>query len=188
MRYIQKGFTLIELVLTVAIIIIVLMVGIPSLKEMRLRNLMTTHLNEFIAMQRMARQFALFNRTNVTFCASIDGRTCTSKKYWGEGALVFIDRNGNRKFDNEDKIVRYFQSNTEEIQVTWRAFQNKSYLQFGANGWTKNQNGTFRFCFKGESARFNRAVIITKIGRARLSRDVDGDGFHEDGNGKVIEC
>ncbi|MGB0898572.1 MAG: pilus assembly FimT family protein, partial [Psychrobium sp.] len=80
MRYIQKGFTLIELVLTVAIIIIVLMVGIPSLKEMRLRNLMTTHLNEFIAMQRMARQFALFNRTNVTFCASIDGRTCTSKK------------------------------------------------------------------------------------------------------------
>ncbi|WP_435274656.1 GspH/FimT family pseudopilin [Psychrobium sp. nBUS_13] len=188
MIYRQQGFTIVELVATMVTVIIVLFLGIPSLKEMSLRTQMTTHLNEFIAMQRTARQLALFNKTNVTFCASIDGNTCISKKYWSEGALVFIDHDGDHKLDSEDKAVRFFQSNAKELQVTWRAFQNKSYLQFGANGWTNNQNGTFRFCFKGESARFNRAVIITKIGRARLSTDVDGDGFHEDGDGEIIEC
>lgn len=188
MTFRQKGFTIVELIVAMAIMIIVLFVGMPSLKEMSLRNQMTTHINEFIAMQRMARQLALFNKTNVTFCASLDGRACISKKYWSEGALVFVDHNGDRKLDKEDKIVRFFQANAKELQVTWRAFQNKSYLQFGANGWTKNQNGTFRFCFKGESARFNRAVIITKIGRARLSTDADRDGFHEDGAGEVISC
>ncbi len=188
MTFRQKGFTIVELIVAMAIMIIVMHLGVSSLKTMTLRSHMTTHVNEFVTMQRMARQFALNHKANVTFCASIDGLACVSKKHWNEGALIFVDRNGNRKVDSDDKIVRFFQSNSKNLRVTWRAFQNKSYLQYTANGWTNNQNGTFRFCFANESARFNRAVIVTKIGRTRLSKDNDGDGFHEDREGNLIAC
>ncbi|MCG7530968.1 GspH/FimT family pseudopilin [Psychrobium sp. MM17-31] len=183
-----SGFTIVELMIAMAIVIIVLHLGASSLKEMTLRNHMTTHVNEFVAVQRMARQYALYNKTDVIMCASTDGQKCMAKKYWHEGVLVFVDHNGDRKRDPDDKVIKFFQARAKNLQVTWRAFPNRSYLQYVASGWTNNQNGTFRFCFANEPQHYNRALIITKIGRARLSTDSDGDGFHEDREGKLISC
>lgn len=188
MKRSSNGFTIVELMIAMAIIIIVLHLGASSLKDMTLRNHMTTHINEFVAMQRMARQYALYNKTNVIMCASTDGQKCMAKKYWHEGVLVFVDHNGDRKLDANDHVIKFFQARAKNLQVTWRAFQNKSYLQYVASGWTNEQNGTFRFCFADEPQHYNRALIITKIGRARLSTDSDGDGFHEDRDGALISC
>ncbi|MGB1297316.1 MAG: GspH/FimT family pseudopilin [Psychrobium sp.] len=188
MKRASSGFTIIELMIAMAIVIIVLHLGAASLKEMTLRNHMTTHINEFVAMQRMARQYALYNKKDVTMCASTDGDKCMAKKYWHNGVLVFVDHNGNGKRDANDHVIKFFQARAKNLQVTWRVFQNKRYLQFGASGWTNEQNGTFRFCFANESQHYNRALIISKIGRARLSTDSDGDGFHEDREGKLISC
>ncbi|MGB0834725.1 MAG: GspH/FimT family pseudopilin [Psychrobium sp.] len=188
MKRLSSGFTIVELMIAMAIVIIVLHLGASSLKEMTLRNHMTTHVNEFVAVQRMARQYALYNKTDVIMCASTDGQKCMAKKYWHEGVLVFVDNNGDRKRDPDDKVIKFFQARAKNLQVTWRAYQNKRYLQFTANGWTNYQNGTFRFCFANEPQQYNRALIVSQIGRARLSTDSDGDGFHEDRDGALISC
>jgi len=174
--------------ISIVIMLIVLSVGVTNMERFVLRQKMTSQLNTFVSIQRLARQTAIFKNSMVTICASRDGLSCLSRKYWKEGVLVFIDRNANRVINNEDKVVKFYKSEFEDINITWRAYQNKSYIQFKSDGWTNNQNGTFRFCFINKSAEYNRALIINRSGRARLSFDSNGDGVHDGADGKNIAC
>lgn len=183
-----SGFTLIELIVTLSIIVIVMQYGVHNMKDFVLRNTMTNYVNNFVTMQHLARQTAIFKQSLVTLCASKDGENCLTKKYWHEGMLVFIDHNGNIKLDGEDVIVKFHKSEVSTITMSWRAFQNKSYLQFSSNGWTNSQNGTFRFCFVNGDTKYNRALIVNRSGRLRLSYDKDNDGTHEDASGDEIIC
>lgn len=183
-----SGFTVIELMVTLAIIVIVMQFGVYNMKDLILRNQMTNYVNNFVTMQHLARQTAIFRQSLVTLCASNDGQICLAKKYWHEGMLIFIDYNGNQKIDNQDIIVKFHKSEVKTMRMTWRAFQNKSYLQFTSNGWTNSQNGTFRFCFDDEATTYNRALIVNRSGRLRLSTDQDNNGIHEDASGDEITC
>jgi len=188
MRINVTGFTLVELVITLSIVLIVLLFGVSNMEKFLLRQKMTSQLNTFVSLQRLARQTAIFKNSMITLCASRDGLSCLSRKYWRDGVLVFIDRNANRIIDKEDKVVKFHKSEFKGLNITWRAYQNKSYLQFKSDGWTNNQNGTFRFCFVDKSAQYNRALIINRSGRARLSTDSNGDGVHDGADGKNIVC
>jgi type IV fimbrial biogenesis protein FimT len=182
------GFTIIELMVSLAILIIAMHFTVSSMKELVLRQRVTTQINSFSGMQRMARQSAIFRQSIVTMCPSRDGITCLKRKYWHEGVLIFVDINADRVVDEKDHIVKFYKTENIDIQITWRAYQNKSYLQFTPNGWTNNQNGTFRFCIANESARYNRALIISRSGRIRLSTDSNDDGVHEDRKGENVSC
>lgn len=188
MRAKSIGFTIIDILIVLVVISTVVAFGAPSLKLLYLRQHMTTHVNTFVSMQRYARQTAIFNQSFITMCASDDGLQCRSKKYWHEGMIIFIDKNGDRFLDEDDRLLKFYKTQVKHIQVTWRAFQNKAYLQFRANGWTNHQNGTFRFCFENEPSSFNRALIVNRSGRARLSTDSNDDGNHEDANGDIVQC
>ena len=183
-----RGFTLVELMVSLSIAIPLMIVSSNNLKPLILKNKMTNHVNTFISMQRLARQTAIFQQSLVTLCASNNGEVCLSKTHWHEGMLTFVDDNGNRVIDGDDTIIHFHKTEITNLQVTWRAFQNRSYLQFNPNGWTESQNGTFRFCFSDESATFYRALILNRAGRLRLSMDSNNDGFHEDANGDKIIC
>lgn len=182
------GFTLVELMVSLSIAVPLMLIGTNNIKPLILKNKMTNHVNTFVSMQHLARQTAIFRQSLVTLCASEDGERCLSKIHWQKGMLIFTDNNGNRVIDNDDHIVHFYKTEVTNLEITWRAFQNKSYLQFNAIGWTENQNGTFRFCFNDESDIFNRALIINRAGRLRLSIDSNDDGFHEDANGDEITC
>lgn len=188
MRKKEIGFTILELVITLAIMLIIIFIGIPSMKKLYLTQHMASHVNAFVSMQRYARQSAIFNQSLVTMCASDDGTQCLAKKYWHEGMIIFIDKDGDKSLDDEDRLLKFYKTQANDIQVTWRAFQNKSHLQFRSNGWTNHQNGTFRFCFDDEAPTFNRALIVNRAGRARLSTDSKGDGVHDDANGDNVKC
>jgi len=183
-----RGFTLFELMVSLSIAIPLMLVGSSNIKPLVLKSKMTNHVNTFISMQRLARQNAIFRQSIVTFCASKNGEVCLSKTHWHEGVLSFTDHNSNRVVDDSDYIIHFQKTEIANLQVTWRAFQNRSYLQFDTNGWTESQNGTFRFCFINESDAFSRALIINSAGRLRLSTDSNNDGFHEDANGDKITC
>lgn len=189
MRQKLRGFTMIELIISLAILLITMHLGVSSMKNLVLRQSITMQVNSFSGMQRMARQTAIFKQSIVTMCASRDGKLCLKRKYWYEGILVFVDRDADYIVDDEDHIIKFHKIELENIQITWRAYQNKSYLQFLPSGWTNNQNGTFRFCINNEAARYNRALIISRSGRIRLSTDSKhNDGIHEDRNGVNVSC
>lgn len=85
-----QGFTLIELMITLAIAAIVLAIAVPSFKTTILNNKSVALGDEFAQALNFARSEAVKTKKRVSICASSDGATCTGS--WSDGFIVFEDR------------------------------------------------------------------------------------------------
>lgn len=83
------GFTLFELMMTVAVAGVVLTLGVPSFVDMVRNNRAATNVNELLTAFSIARSEAIRRGLNVTVCRSSDGVTCGDD--WADGWIVFRD-------------------------------------------------------------------------------------------------
>lgn len=82
----MAGFTLTELMITVAIAAILATIAVPSFNEAMLGSKLNTLANNFVASAQLARSEAIKRNAAVTLCASSNGSTCTGA--WGDGWVV----------------------------------------------------------------------------------------------------
>lgn len=87
-----KGFTLVELMVTVAVMGIVAAIAAPSFGRMISHNRLVSSGNEMIAALQIARTEAISRRATTTFCPSNDGSTCSGAT--GNRWIVFSTKNG----------------------------------------------------------------------------------------------
>jgi len=87
-----KGFTLVELMVTVAVAGIIAAIAAPSFGKMISHNRLVSSSNEMIAALQVARTEAVTRRAQTTFCPSTDGATCSGGA--GSQWIVFSSRNG----------------------------------------------------------------------------------------------
>lgn len=160
------GFSLIELLVTVAVAALLAAYALPGLTEFSNRQRQLANVNTLISSLYLARNEAITRNSDVMVCKSANGLTCTRQGEWEQGWLIFEDRNGDRVL-NEDETVLAHQSRLNGVTVYYRAFGSVNYIFYNARGIT-NTNGTYTFCDSGSSATA-RAVIIAKTGRPRSS-------------------
>lgn len=84
-----QGFTLIELMITLAVMAIVLSIAVPSFQTLIINNKSQTMGDEFAQALNFARSEAVKNKKRVSICASSNGTSCTGS--WSEGFIVFQD-------------------------------------------------------------------------------------------------
>lgn len=70
------GFTLVELMITIAVLGIVMAIAVPSFQNMMARSRLTSAANEIIATVQEARMEAIRRRRNVVICPTTDGALC----------------------------------------------------------------------------------------------------------------
>jgi type IV fimbrial biogenesis protein FimT len=92
------GFTLIELMVTIAVAAILVVVAVPNLRTFVQNGRINTQVNDLIADLNYARSEAIKRRTNVSVCQSTNGTTCTGGN-WKDGRLIWADANGNAALD-----------------------------------------------------------------------------------------
>lgn len=83
-----RGFTLIELMVTVAIVATLTMVAAPSFNEAILSNKLASFANNFVASAQLARSEAIKRNATVTLCRSADATTCAATGGWQQGWIV----------------------------------------------------------------------------------------------------
>lgn len=171
------GFTLIELMITVAIAAIVLTIGVPSFRDMILNNTRVAQVNEFVGALNMARSEAVKTGFRVVICRSSDGVSCATdvSGIWENGWLIFIDRNPNGLLDSaapnneellkvQSKLPSNFTLRTTTTLTQW--------IAYGSNGFNEGNTGlgtetTFKLCdTRGvDQARF---IVIKSTGRPNV--------------------
>lgn len=174
----SSGFTLIELMVTIAIVAILAGLALPSFTQMMEVNRISAITNQFTSSLTYARNEAVARNKHVVFCrvndATLSRPVCAaSGSSWNNGWIVFVDDNENNNLDSNELLLR----------VTNAIPQNYSILSYGAaTSWIAfNANGLARF--KGNVLGATYAVtppsgggttnspyiIVDQTGRSRLS-------------------
>lgn len=163
----QVGFTLVELVVTVAVIAIVAAIAVPSFRDMLLRSRLTSAANEVSAAMQGARIQALRTNGKVELCPTTDGATCNGAD-WSR----FIARS-----TRSNTVLRDVALNGASLNIVGSAsvsgtnriwFLADGFVRMGAAA-TPTQVGTIGICASALSNDNARDVQIS-MGRVSVSR------------------
>jgi len=185
-----RGLTLIELLVVLGISLLLLRMAMVDMPQMVARWRAIAAINAIVGAVQSTRHSAVVHRTPAVMCPAVAPGVdrCGRRNSWHNGALVFTDTNGNRRPDASDVVTARLPAMRRGERVYWRAFRNRAYLRFAANGLTDWQNGHFQYCPPDGDTRFSRVVVINSAGRARHARDTDGDGIVESVSGRALRC
>jgi type IV fimbrial biogenesis protein FimT len=84
----SAGFTILEVVMVMAIAAILLTIGVPSFRYVTTTNRMAAEVNGLVGDMQYARAEAIKEGQTVVACASTDGVTCANSNAWQNGWIV----------------------------------------------------------------------------------------------------
>ncbi|TLU61456.1 hypothetical protein FE810_14540 [Thalassotalea litorea] len=180
-----KGVNLVELMVVIALVMILSMIVVPSVKGIYQSQLSRTEMERWRSILQLARQSAMSYQQRVTLCPSADKMSCSGP--WQHGGLLFVDKDLDHQFTEGDTLIRTVHQSPPVFSVNWRSFQGTDYLQFEASGFTHAHNGSLYLC-SSISSKYHRAIVISRSGRVRIARDYDADGIYETSPGSPIQC
>lgn len=173
----QHGFTLIELMITLAIAAIVMSIGIPSFREVIRNNRIMTQTNELVTALNLARIEAVKRGIPVTICkASYPGNAtapptaCSTSASWNDGWIIYADpgaNNGTITTSEGDEILRVKEAMATGFKLgIGGTFANwVAYLPTGSSrGSGGLANDKFSLCLDG-NASTGREINVNTAGR-----------------------
>lgn len=166
----RHGFTLVEMMVTIAILGILLAIAIPSYQRFVLDTRMTTQANEFLTMLHFTRSEAVKRNTRVTICKSSDGATCTMTGDWRQGWIVFVDAPANGTLDGADVVLRVHGAleGGSTLVGNNSAADYISYLPSGQSSLASNVDGIVKLCSPVAGIAGRNVVISFGPGRTRV--------------------
>lgn len=182
-----RGVSLLELLVALLIAAVLLQLAVPAWSTFLGNQRAVAAINTLIAGVQLARTSAVVQGVTVTFCPR-NGAACGTRSDWSRGGWIFADANRNARIDEGEVVYGGLPALDGGATLQWRAFRNRSYLQFRPNGLTDWQNGTFLYCPADGDTRFARAIILNAAGRVRRAPDRDRDGIAEDAQGRPLVC
>lgn len=99
------GFTLVELMVVIAIAAILAAIAFPSFQGTLRRNRVATANNAVIAALSEARGEAIRNTRGAGVCGSTAGTSCDGT--FANGWLIYSDLDGNGSFNGNDVAIRF---------------------------------------------------------------------------------
>lgn len=167
--HLMRGVTLIELMVTLAIMGIVMALAAPSFQETIANNRTVTVANQLITTLAFARSEAIKRGVQIT----IKRKGSTSGR-WESGWDVFTDSTGDGTMNGADSILKTY--DTLPVGYTlrtvgtyandWIAYLGTGFSK-GSGTWTNDQ--TFRLCDSSGSTAKSRAITINTLGRATVT-------------------
>ena len=165
----QGGFTLLELMVTVAILAIVLSAGVPSYRGLVMDNRMASQANLFATSIKLARSNAVKYQRNATVCSSsnFDAAvpTCSSNADWSNGWIVWVDKDRDTTPD-ANEIISVF-GPVHQASELKSASANR--FTYDGRGFASTAAGELTLC-DSRSGEMGRVIKVNATGRTNISR------------------
>lgn len=179
-KQIQKGFSLIELVLTLIIISVMLTLAAPAFTNIYEDNAQAANANKFIASLTLARSEAVSKNINVVMCR-LNGSNngCATTGFWEDGWVVWADIDGDGVLEstNQNGDVEVINSEDAlETGYTIRALNNQfsNTITFSPIGEASGNLGSgqeiFRLCDPDNDNDKARLIYLNGVGNAWVNR------------------
>lgn len=170
----KSGFTLIEMMITIALLAVFVALAGPSFREIIINNRAQANANLLVTSLNLARSEALKRNAQVTLCKSTDGTSCATAGTWDEGWIVFADPDADEVADVGEEVVQIQQNLGGGYTLTGNTATN--WMAFRADGSALNNGGglganTFFLCPGDvDDIAYARQIVISATGRARVEK------------------
>ena len=164
----NSGFTLIELMVTLAVAAIILSVGVPSFRAVIMDNRLVSQANQLVTSIKIARSAAVRYQRNATVCASANFDatvpSCSASTDWSNGWIVWVDKDRDAATD------------ANEVISVFGPIHDASTLTSGAPAFTYDARGfgvtgaaDMTLC-DSRTAETGRRIRVNTVGRTNVSR------------------
>ncbi|MCF6202979.1 MAG: GspH/FimT family pseudopilin [Methylococcaceae bacterium] len=180
-KYENLGFTLLELMVTIAIAGILTVVAVPNFSQTIRNSRLTTNINRLVASLNYARSEAI-KRNHAVSIRKND-------TYWESGWIIFADINGNGVQNAGDTLLREYEPMPNNFTLRATGINRVTYRASGISG-----NSSFVLCDNGDGNNIpepntSKLMIINTIGRVRMGTDSNKNGIQEKFDGtEIISC
>lgn len=156
-----RGFSLIELIVTISIVAILLAVALPSFVDTITRNRIAGAANDFVAGLNYARTEALRRNGSAGVCTSLDGVTCDGT--WNDKWIVF---------SGDSKNPTVLRASEFSPKDSFTAQQATTLIEFDARGMLVGTPDVFELkpesCAAGKPMR--RVFSLRQTGSLSVSK------------------
>jgi prepilin-type N-terminal cleavage/methylation domain-containing protein len=161
-----KGFTLVELMVTVVVAGILLTVGVPSLVSMYEGNRARSAISNIESTMLFARSQAVSYGSRVSVCP-FNGSSCDAD--WTNGFSVFIDNGTLGTLDNTNGIQDTVLRTVDAVNDNDFIKSTQSRYTFTADGlMSSGQSGTLAYCPGDKSNSDSKGITIGVSGRVSM--------------------
>lgn len=160
----KSGFTLVELMVTVAVFAIIATFAVPAFRTIIVSNSVAFDRDEFFNLLQLARGEAIKNGTATTICKSSDGASCNNALGWNGGWLLFKDEDRDGTLDAPgDTVIKAVAP--LDGQVTVNQSNGDNVITFESRGLLLDGDGIFTFSHS-EGTQYDKTVAVGLTGRA----------------------
>lgn len=172
----SKGFTLLELVIVIAILGITTAFAAPGLSTMIKNNRISGAANDFVAALQFAKAEAAAQLDTVTICKkNIAATGCANGGDWQQGWIVFVDTNGDAGVNAGETILLNHEVLDANISFGGTAGVTDAVTYRPAGTTSITQVETLIMCDDRGFDSNTRGILITITGRGSVMKGTDTD-------------
>ena len=183
----NKGFTLVETLVAIAILISLTSIALPSFVDLIIKIRVNNEISSLNRLIFVARNTAININQTVTLCPLDNENTC--KNSWHNMLSVFIDSNNNKIFEPEagETLISVKSAITDKDKLQYgKTRVGLTYAATGhLSGW--GQNATFKYCPNGHS-NLSRGIVIALSGRVYQTNKNNKKQIDRTRSGKAVIC
>jgi type IV fimbrial biogenesis protein FimT len=163
------GFTLMELIVVLAIVSIVSLMAMPDGSQYRNDNRLRAATNDVVVAMQASRAEAVGRNAAITLCTkNTDSTDCTTSGGWQQGWLIFVDVNRDATVDAGDEIVQIHDPLQGKLTL-YGTSELTSDISFRASGQTSiTSTQALIACDERGFSSNAKGLIVTILGRASV--------------------
>lgn len=158
--YIERGFTLIELIIVLIISVLLITIGIPGFQTLIQNNRLSAAVTSIQSNLSFARNQSVSYLNYVTVCP-LENNICSNN--WSTGLDIFIDSDSDSTYDSDEVLLK---AGSEFNSSDTLVFPSTS-ITFTPDGKITGSSAIFRYC----SNDYRAGVSIAYSGRAKVISD-----------------